>query len=258
LSFKAGAEQPAAGKSTKQRKTKNMKLIKLASMAVMATLALGVYSAKATLFAGHTTNYSTLTFALTLKQQALYDTNKNGDGKTYVYTIETVKLNNKDLLAFLTNAFSTTFPAGAQLEYDWKSNQVVVADSTGTNIYFYCGSGVKISTNYEAYLRLELNEEEVYSGKYVDATPGSYAFTGYSDGYFELYRWDRSNADVYTELEGSGQNTDKYSEKWTSATDKWSDTEALDLAGGYYLNDDMIFFTGKITAKGKGNGSLMY
>ena len=42
--------------------------------------------------------------------------------------------NNQWLLALLENSFHTNFPAGSQLQ--WNSEQIVVADSTGTNLFF--------------------------------------------------------------------------------------------------------------------------
>jgi hypothetical protein len=259
--FKAEVWKNCRGKLTKKRKTKNMKLIKLASMTIMATLALGIYSAKATSIVGTTTNYSTLKVALTVKQQAADTTN----GDNIIYKITTTKLTNKELLSFLGTAFSRTWPAGAQLEYDWTFNQAIVADTTGTNVLFYCGNGVTTNgvtdTNVIASLTLYWDYSMsggVYSGKDDEATRGSTSFDEYTLAYFVLFYDVLSDDTAYTDLYGYGQDASKYTEKWTSAaTHKWTDTESINLAGTGYWSDEPAVFTGTISAKGKGNGTLL-
>lgn len=140
-----------------------MKPIKVASLALMGTLALVACSAKAQ----PTGDYLKLNVSLTLQQQALLGTNKNGDGKTYISTVEKSKLGNKDLLKLLAEMFDTTWPAGAQLEYEIGMG-LVVADKTGTNVLFYCEEGVSNANRY-AYAILDwYNQSGPLSGKMVE------------------------------------------------------------------------------------------
>ena len=231
-----------------------MKSIKIAYLAMAATLALGAYSAKAAVtIVGTTTEYSKVTFSATIQ------TNKpeTFSGNTYKYTIGKMKVTNKDLInlfcAWSTNIETQWQNAGAQLIYDWNSDQICVADKTATNILFYAGTGVTNGT-VEAYLDVDWYDEGgVYTGTYVDTTPGKENYTEYYTGYFELYYWNEGNSSVYVDLYAYTPSTEKYSESWTSTTDKWSETDTFTLGGaGYFLDEDAVF-NGKITAKGSGN-----
>ena len=223
-----------------------MKLIKVAALALMGTLALVAYSAKAQ----PTGDYLKLNVSLTIQQQALFSTNKNGDGKTYVSTVQKSKMNNKTLLKLLGEMFDTNWPAGAQLEYEVGMG-MVVADKTGTNVLFYCEDGVSNASRY-AYAILDwYNQPGPRSGTAVTGIPGSIKFTSDWQGIIEIYYKNSSNASVYTDLNGDGLNIENSSDKQTSTSETLSWKENFTPFGlGSVGNVDAIM-TGKITAKGK-------
>lgn len=230
-----------------------MKPIKVVSLALMGALALGTCSAKAGISQGI---LSKLNVSLTIQQQALYDTNKNGDGKTYISTVEKQKLNNKALLRLLGEMFDTNWPAGAQLGYDMDADQMIVADKTGTNVLFYCGDGVSNATRF-AYVTLTwFKQAGPFSGKSIEATPGSGNFTGYWQGTIEIYYDDFSDSSVYTDLQGDGPNIEQFSEKHTSTSSTVSRKESfIPFAIGAADGVDTVL-TGKITARGKVTSSV--
>jgi hypothetical protein len=224
-----------------------MKLIKAASLALLGVLAMGASSAKAV----PTQGFLKLNVSMTVQSQALIDTNKNGDGKTYISTTQKQKVNNKIFLALLAEMFDTNWAAGAQLGYDLNRDQMIVADKTGTNVLFYCGDGVSNATR-QAYVTLDwFNQDGPYSGKSVDATPGSGNFTGYWQGKIEIYYDNFSDASVFTDLQGDGLNVEKYSENHTTTSSTVSRDETFTpFSRGSAGGKDAIM-TGKVTAKGK-------
>jgi hypothetical protein len=228
-----------------------MKPIKMASLALICTLALGVYSAKAQ----PTGDYLKLNVSLTLQQQTLLGTNKNGDGKTFISTIGKSKLGNKDLLGLLAEMFDTNWPAGAQLEYEIGMG-MVVADKTGTNVLFYCEDGVS-NVNRYAYAIIDwYNESGPLSGKMVEGIPGSTKFISNHRGIIEIYYDNSGDASVYTDMNGDGLNIENYSEKETTTTDTRHWKENFTPFGiGSFGNINTII-TGKITANGKVTSSV--
>jgi hypothetical protein len=230
-----------------------MKPIKLGSLAVAAALTLGAFGVKAA--PPTTTDYLKLSFAMTVQQQALYDTNRNGDGKTYIWTTKTTKIGNKELLKMLAEMFEeTNWPAGAQLEYDFNSRQVVVADKTGTNVLFYCGDGVDDATHY-AYLYFDpYKHSGPFTQKYIDAAPGSYVWTEYCKGEFELYYDSLEDETTYASFYyGYGQNTRKGTEKWNASNiGTWTENEIFTpVSNGSVDGGHTAQITGKVKAKGK-------
>ena len=213
-----------------------MKLTKLACTAMVAAVTFGASlgTAKAAAeFAGYTTDYMNLVFNMKLQSQQP-DTYK---GNTTYSAYSTVKILNKDILNILAYIAQTTWPTGAQLEYDWNSDQLVVADSTGTNILFYAGDGVDY---YGMYAYFDLDPFDMYGSykeTYVDATPGS---DNYVESYFgdiDIYIDDRMNEySNYTDFYGGGLCTEAYSDSWTANTDKG--TEGIlftpTVAGTFY------------------------
>ena len=115
-----------------------MKAFKVASLVLVGILALGAASAQA----APGINYLLkVDLSLTLQQQALSNTNKNGDGKTYISTVAKSKMSSKALLGYMAEIFDTAWPDRAQLRYDMISDQLVVTDKTGTNIFFSAVTG---------------------------------------------------------------------------------------------------------------------
>ena len=228
-----------------------MKSIKVMSLALLGFLTLSAYGAKAEILE----DYLKVSVSLTVVQQALYDTNKSGDGITYVSTVQKQKVGNKVLLKLLAEMFDTTWPAGAQLEYDMAADQLIVADKTGTNVLFYCGDGVSDESR-EAFVTLDFfYRGGPYSGTGIDATPGSGKYTGYWQGTIAIHYDNFSDESVYTDFQGNGLNIEKYSEKYTSTSRSLSRGETFTpFTIGFAANVDAIV-TGKITAKGKTTAS---
>jgi hypothetical protein len=208
----------------------------IALSVVAAALALCVSSAKAVTVVGTTTDYEKINIAVTVVTNAPEEYNSKTE--TYTYKTGTASVNNKSLLAFFSSWTGITWPAGAQLIYDEDSDEVCVADKTGTNIYFYAGSddgvdsgGVEAYFNYYPY-----DDGGAYSGSESEADTGSEHYTEWYYGYFEIYYSDGNDSD-YLDLYGEGQNTDVYSESWkySDTTDlytyKWSDSESLKATG---------------------------
>ena len=232
-----------------------MKLTKFASLATVATFALGVYSVKA-ITLDTTTNYSTLTFTMTIKQQTNDVVKTSGNVVTTTYNVTTKKLGNKQILNALADMFDTNWPTGAQLIYDWNSDQVCVADKHGTNILFYCGDGV-IDPSRDAYLIIDwFDEDGPYTGKLTTnnvTAASSETLTLNEAGEVQIYYYNYDGSFFGIDMEGYGQNISTYTEKWTSTTDTWTDKEAFSplLAFGYG-GDGNAIMTGSITANGKG------
>jgi hypothetical protein len=225
-----------------------MKPVKIAALALMGTLAWGSHS----LAVGKGgPEFMALNVSLTVQQQALSSTNKNGDGKTYIWTIEKAKLNNKALLAYMAEMFNTNWPADARLMYSAYAGEVVVTDKTGTNVLFYCGTGVN-DTNRYAYVHINWrNYSGPAKGKYVEDTPGSASFTDYARGTIEIYYANNDDETVYADMEGDGLNIESDSSKWTDTTyTTWvKETFTPFAIGG--IDEMSATLTGKITAKGK-------
>jgi hypothetical protein len=105
---------------------------------------------------------------------------------------------------------STSWPAGAQLEFDWQTDQVIVAGKTGTNVLFYAGTGVDTGT-LVASLDIEWdNSDGVYTETYVGKNPGSATWTESYTGYFHLYYDNSEDSSAYTDLSGYGPDAQKF------------------------------------------------
>jgi hypothetical protein len=225
-----------------------MKPLKVASLTLIGILALAAFSAKAPPMVE---GYLKLNIGLVIQQQALLGVNKNGDGKTFISTVDKFKVNNRALLEYMAEMFDTNWPAGAQLAYDLVSDQVVVTDSTGTNAIFYCEDGVSNAYRH-AYVSLHwFADGGPYSGKSVSGLPGSGKFTGYWRATIDIHYENFSDSSVHTELAGDGLNIEKYADKITTSGGSTSRKETFTpFALGPFGNVEAIL-GGKITAKGK-------
>ena len=222
-----------------------MKLIKITSLALMGTLALMACSAKAQ----PTGDYLKLNVALTLQQQALLATNKNGNG-ILISTVEKSRLDNKAFLTLLGKMFDTNWPAGARLEFEIGMG-MFVADKTGTNVLFYCGDGVSNASRY-AYVKLDWwSQPGPFSSTYMTNTPGSVKFNSNWQGTIRIYYTNFSDVSVYTDLYGDGLNIEKNSDKRTSTSETltWAETFTPFVLGS--AGNVNAIATGKITARGK-------
>ena len=194
-----------------------MKLNKIALVALSAALAFGAKSSTAAdaKYVGYTTDHQSLTFSLQLATQQPQQ--YNSAIHLWTDSFKTVKLTNKDILALLAFMAQTTWPTGAQLEYDDESSQLIVADKTGNNVLFYAGEGVDNESLY-AYLRLNpYYREGVYSGTQQNSTPGSENYTGFDVGILDIYidDWFDDYAN-YMDIYGYGASTTLWSESWDS------------------------------------------
>jgi hypothetical protein len=226
-----------------------MKPVKIAMLALMGTLAFGTYNSSALAKGGP--EFLKLDVSLVIQQQALNYTNKNGDGKTYVSTIDKMKVNNKALLEYMAEMFNTNWPAGARLMYSAYDEQVVVADETGTNVLFYCGAGVD-DTNRYAYVNIYWYEDRGPSkGKAVEATPGSQEYTGYWRGTIDIHYENFDDEFVYIDLAGDGLNIEDYSAKMTATSYTASAKETFTPFAIGTVNELDAIMTGEIAAKGK-------
>jgi hypothetical protein len=235
-----------------------MKLTKLAILAAAATVALGAYSSKAAVtIVGTTTSYGKANISATIV------TNKpstyNSSTYTYKYTTGTFKVTNKDLLKLMadwsTNSLTEWQTAGAQLIYDFNSDQICVADKTSTNILFYAGDGVYSSGAYDKYLDFNpYYDDGAYTGTYVNHNPGNDVYTETYNSYFEIYQWDGVSSD-YIELWAYAQNTSHYSDHWKSGVGAWSETDSASPAGSaeIYTTSYNASFKAKVSISGKGN-----
>jgi hypothetical protein len=228
-----------------------MKPIKTASLAaVLAALALGAVSARAAITIVGTSD-STMKFNYSATVQTNKPTTVSGD--TYKYTIGKLKMNNKDLLAIFaewtTNSLAEWQAAGAQLVWDWYSDQICVADKTGSNILFYAYDGIDNGT-VGAYVYLDWNYGPyVYTETYVNDMPGGYKYTEYMVGYMQFYYYDDDSED-YVSLAAYGPSVEKYKRHWSTTTMKESVSDSFKPYGGGSFFDYSAIISGKLSGKG--------
>jgi len=230
------------------------------TLALAATLVLWTSSARAATVIGTTRAYSTINITLTVTTNGASTTKKN----VITYHTGSVKATNKTLLAMFagwsTNNTSGWQAAGAQLEFDWVTDQLIVADKTGTNVLFYAGDGVNAGT-VTAYFDIEwFYEEGPSTGSYNGSVPVSYSDTQATTAYFELYYHDTANQSTYDDLFSYGANVSNYSESRNPLNPKWTESESFDInyCGVTYKNQNTSQVTGTITTSGKGAGINPY
>jgi hypothetical protein len=233
-----------------------MKLNKLAFTAVAAALALGAFSAKASI--GIVTNYSKLTVS------GLVTTNVySASGNLEKWTAKTAKFGNKQLLDLFAHWDGTTWPTGAQLVVGWDSiwdGDVLVVDKTGTNVLYDASTG---SGSGAAYFYVDFDDEEgCYSEAYLDASPGYESWTEQYTADFELY--DDDYYLPYTYFSAYGGNAQKFKQSWDANGNytTWSDSESAVFPNNgdqYWLDfGSETTVSGKIGASGKGKGMNWY
>jgi len=241
-------------------RSKQMKLTKIACVALSAALVFGTKTASAYTIVGTTTDYLKLSFNLTLGTQSPTKVVAGND----VWSYSNMKLSNKDILNELAYLAQTTWPAGAQLEYAFngyynesvvpKSSsiyQLIVADSTGTNILFFAGDGVDVEGMYGYFDFDPFDVDGVYSGHQSLENSqgiGSEAYTEFYgidfEFYIEDYGYEYAN---YEDLYGGGTTTENYNESWTPKTDSGFDGINTTLfGGGYYQDQDYSYITGSV------------
>ncbi len=238
-----------------------MKTLKTLTCAVAAVVALafGASSAKAGI--GIVTNYSALTFNITVSTN-IYKSTSTG----YTYTIGKTKLVNKDVLTILQGVdfANTTFPAGSKLVIGWDSawdGDVLVVDKTGTNVLYNCDSG---GNSGSAYLYMDFfYEYGTYSENVNDNDPGHSDYTDLNSGEFYIYDTTTPQTDDNLDL-GTQYNpaTITYDQNWDKNDDDttWSSSSSQTLGGGeqYFNGDTESTFSGTITTSGHGKGAASY
>jgi hypothetical protein len=228
-------------------------------LAVIAALSVCASSTKATIV-GTTTNYSIITVSLIMSTNKPYTYDSHTE--TYTYTVGQVTVDNKVLLKTFAEWNDTTWPAGAQLIFDWETYQACVADKTGTNILFYAGTGISSGT-VTAYFKLnwQYTDSGAYTETYVDKDPGGYSYTEGFTAYFEIYYDNTSDGSLYTDISGYGLNKGYYKQSWNvhGALSGWSESESFKVGGGgNYLFDTDTSFSGSISDSGHGDTYNVY
>jgi hypothetical protein len=236
-----------------------MKLKKITSMAMMAALALGAFSAKASV--GTVTNYDKLSISIEVTTNG----NSTTSGNVTKYPVHTAKYNTKDLLALFASAHwaNTTFPAGAQIVVGWDTEwdgDVLVVDKTGTNV-LYDASDESASASDDAYFEVYTEYDGDYTETYNDNAPGFESWDETYAYYVVLYD-GLANTDLWSEY---STGTQKFEQKWDASFDytTWSDSESIDLqmGGDQEVNDNSngsLIGNVKLSGKGKGVNSYWY
>ncbi len=236
--------------------------LKLTSIAIAAILCAA--NSKATIL-GITTNYSKLNVSLTVYTNTATTTN-NGVEHT---SIGRARISNKELLAAFADWNGVTISnkilsdptwKNAQLIYDWQSNQVCVADSSGTNILFYAGTGINSGGTNGFFTLNWIDGTGPFSRTRVTTNPGSDKFTEDDRGFFE-YSYSNSNTGDSTDVWGRGGKVEQFAQYWDSNGNftSWSDSESfrpINADNTVVLhNENFCAVDGTISASGKGKGS---
>ena len=226
-------------------------MIKTFSLAALACLAAGIAAAQPQPIAV-TTHYSALNIAMV----ATVNSGKMS-GSTYKFTSTKVKLANKDILKLLADANGAPWPAGAKLEFDWDSGQVIVAEKNGTNILLYASYGIN-RDDILAWLDVEwVSGQGAVEGSHSYQNPGADNLTFHNEGRMRLFYMDSVNQ---IDLWATGENTRKITQKWNSfgGYTTWTDSESCPVfgAGLTYLNMGDVSVKGTMKASGSGQGGI--
>ncbi len=238
-----------------------MKTLRTLTCAIVTAAALAFCASSAKAGIGIVTNYSALTFSMTVSTN-IYKSTSTG----YTYTIGKKKLVTKDVLAILQGVdfYNGTFPAGSMLVVGWDSDwdgDVLVVDKTGTNVLYNCDSG---GNSGLAYLYMDFFDEYgTYSETEDNNDPGHYNYTYYNGADFNFYdettTQTEDNLYLWTEYNpatiSNDQNWDKNGHNTT-----WSSSSSMTLGGGeQYINGvTEATISGTITTSGHGKGSASY
>jgi hypothetical protein len=237
-----------------------MKILKTltCTIAVTAALAFCASSAKAAVtIVGQTDSFSKFNIALTIVTNA--PETETGNSTNYVDSYKTGKtaINNKTLIAVFaswsTNDTSGWAADGAQLIYDWDSEEVCVADKSGTNILFYADDGTPKAE--DAYFDFSpdnddgaVNETDTYKGP-----TETWTGTSMNYAYFEFENWDGVESS-YVYFEGFGVDNSHYSGKQTATTYTWTETDSIHATGdATFEGNDGTITSGTVSMNGKGN-----
>jgi hypothetical protein len=225
-----------------------MKLIKLASLALAAAGIFGVYNAGAAPI-GVTTNSTALNVTITIVTNTPTKTsNSNSTSVTYTSSIKAVKYNNQYLLKLfqLWAAAGTNSPTfaitGAKLVIGWDDpwdGDVLVVDSTGTNVLYDASTGSEGSNGDTTYFCVDFQDQEGAStSKNTEGDSGSEKYTAYNTGKYMIY--DDNLVLPYTKIKSTGSSKVTYSDSWKNdAPVGWrlSAVGTFPLIGGQMFNN---------------------
>jgi hypothetical protein len=232
-----------------------MKLTKFAFTAMVAALA--VWTSSAQIIPGGPYRYEKINFKLVVEQQALI--RSNSAPATYVSTVKTMRMTNKDLLKYMAEAFHTSWPAGAQLALLSDTREIFpvyrelyVLDKAGNPLWNASEGYYVNETNYAFFsinCRLPVTAE-----KDVDQSPSeNVSATHHYLISFQLYRSDDTDPSAYTDLNFQGLNTEKYrfNLNYSGYTRRLSISDHVGVEGDGLINDTWAVVSGHVTVAGK-------
>jgi len=195
------------------------------------------------------TNYLALNFSLTIGQQALSATNKSGDGKTYLWTVGKMRLDNKSLLKLLATASGTSWPPGARLVYDLQTRQVVVTDKTGTNALYDCSDS---ASHPDVYVGITWDADAgPLSGKLVQSDPPTSVLTADWEAGLDIHLASTNGWPLPLDFHASGLTVERYLAKAAGAGSLAYIQEQFTPFSLGQLNGQRAVLGGRITAFGK-------
>lgn len=185
------------------------------ALAIAAAIASFGYKAEASI--GTTSSYSDINISMVVAtntpSQTINGTTKNSIGFA--------KIGNKQLLNVFAGWADTTWPAGAKLVVGWDwSGDVLVVDSTGTNVLF--------DADYQesAYFYIDYRDEwGAGQNAYHSGTPGFYQRYALDSADVEFY--DDYYYLPYTYIYCYGVNTHLFQQSWNSNNGTWLDQETI-------------------------------
>ena len=150
---------------------------------------------------------------------------------------------------------------------------MAIADKTGTNILLYLGGVTNgtVTAYFEVdwFNNLDTTVEWNYSAlkdTRMTTSPGTDNIANVSEGYFELFYNDSSDANSKLDIFGYGPNKEHYVQTWNSSGTftKWTDTEDFRPSGAgqkeYVNGQQRAAVSGTIDANGSGpdNNPFIY
>ncbi len=239
-----------------------MKIIKtlICAMAAAAVFTLSTSSAKADVtIVGQSFGFEKVNFTAILVTNAPGKTTGNETNYTTVYKVGAATINNKSLIAFFatwsTNDTSGWTAAGAQLIWDFASDELCVADKSGENILLYTGD-TENNGPIIAYLDFEPYSDE---GPYAETDTleknGAHSISGTEThyGYLHMHFEDGNDAD-HIDFVAHGIDNVKYAYKYPAiGAGSWNDTSLWITTGhGEFRNNVTTITSLKVTISGKG------
>jgi hypothetical protein len=225
-----------------------MKLTQFASMIIVIVFALWASNVKAQ---PASFQFEKLNFTLTATQQEL--DNSEMSPNVFISTVQTFRINNKDLLSFLATAFNTNWPSGAQLAMEINSEDIFVVDKTGTNLIADVSNVGRGATNF-GYFTVGFNST-VFSGKAVNK-PNGRSQTQTSSGKVFFHLHYQQNDIPTTDLYFDGLGASKFSKKIVDITETMTQWDKIPVTGDGTFDNTWTVVKGKVAGAGKWKGPL--